>query len=714
MTGWIAADDVNRLVREIDVALNGVDAAPQAKLCDITAQVCKAAREFGPILQRLGVPPKPAGAHSDDWAIATAFREVTGPNGGLIKNDEVVDFISARAREMIANASPAGAVPILDRDAGGRIVREACATASPTVRTLPEGWQITINEVGGMRVDGPNGSWLSMHPSIMESSHVALERRLLYGLAEALLSAAPAPQQPDQEDGWQQKAAKWLEQRAVEQEQANGEHPRHADAYKEWRDRPMMLRMLAQDIAAAGEPQATIKRNCPLPTWMFLDDEPAPATAGTPSAASPRRPHAVRHGMDLKPCHCDAGKDHVAGAVVYSGQDQPIAESKDHVKRRLRQLIGKASFSNGIDRHEALELLTRMASRQVATGITAEWVKGYLQPYTSSENRQAIDDAFAEWAVLHPTMRAEPAGGQAVGVVDFVEGAAGNSDRATLRWPLPVGTELFTNPSPAAVSGSEAVGYVNPEKLKTGDASMLWPKHLALSTYVPVYTSDSLEAELIERFRVAVRALIGIRQPPATEGQLRPIYAEDVETMVDVLRVLEGLAQQTEAATAAVAGASAEAINALADWVQQCADACWDKKHTLQLEDVAKRIRALENHAQQPAVSNTTAALIDMLRQRDAAGRAKYGTTLDRTDLSQAEWLQHMAEEMLDGAGYALAAIRTLNADLALAPEAVVRARFESCAQGFHSRDYADGYLDALQHVASERQPPPTIQNGES
>ena len=130
--------------------------------------------------------------------------------------------------------------------------------------------------------------------------------------------------------------------------------------------------------------------------------------------------------------------------------------------------------------------------------------------------------------------------------------------------------------------------------------------------------------------------------------------------MVDVLRVLEGLAQQTEAATAAVAGASAEDINALADWVQQCADACWDKKHTLQLEDVAKRIRALENHAQQPAVSNTTAALIDMLRQRDAAGRAKYGTTLDRTDLSQAEWLQHMAEELLDGAGCALAAIRTI------------------------------------------------------
>jgi hypothetical protein len=43
---WIAADDVNRLVREIDVALNGEDgAAQQASLCDIAAQVKRAARE---------------------------------------------------------------------------------------------------------------------------------------------------------------------------------------------------------------------------------------------------------------------------------------------------------------------------------------------------------------------------------------------------------------------------------------------------------------------------------------------------------------------------------------------------------------------------------------------------------------------------------------------------------------------------------------------
>lgn len=56
--------------------------------------------------------------------------------------------------------------------------------------------------------------------------------------------------------------------------------------------------------------------------------------------------------------------------------------------------------------------------------------------------------------------------------------------------------------------------------------------------------------------------------------------------------------------------------------------------------------------------SATTSELIRLLTERDAKGRAKYGTTLDRTDLTHAEWLQHMAEELLDAAGYALAARR--------------------------------------------------------
>ena len=40
------------------------------------------------------------------------------------------------------------------------------------------------------------------------------------------------------------------------------------------------------------------------------------------------------------------------------------------------------------------------------------------------------------------------------------------------------------------------------------------------------------------------------------------------------------------------------------------------------------------------------------LRTRAAAGKAKYGVTMERTDLTNAEWLQHLQEELLDAAVY--------------------------------------------------------------
>lgn len=50
-----------------------------------------------------------------------------------------------------------------------------------------------------------------------------------------------------------------------------------------------------------------------------------------------------------------------------------------------------------------------------------------------------------------------------------------------------------------------------------------------------------------------------------------------------------------------------------------------------------------------------TEALVDMLRSRAEFGLKKYGTTLDRKDLSPAAWCQHAIEEALDEAGYLLA-----------------------------------------------------------
>jgi polyhydroxyalkanoate synthesis regulator phasin len=48
----------------------------------------------------------------------------------------------------------------------------------------------------------------------------------------------------------------------------------------------------------------------------------------------------------------------------------------------------------------------------------------------------------------------------------------------------------------------------------------------------------------------------------------------------------------------------------------------------------------------------TTDRLVAMLRERHAAGLAKYRTTVDRTDLTPTQWAQHAIEEMLDGANY--------------------------------------------------------------
>lgn len=50
--------------------------------------------------------------------------------------------------------------------------------------------------------------------------------------------------------------------------------------------------------------------------------------------------------------------------------------------------------------------------------------------------------------------------------------------------------------------------------------------------------------------------------------------------------------------------------------------------------------------------SKVTKSLIAELEQRDAHGERKYGTTLDRTDLTVCDWIQHAKEEALDKAGY--------------------------------------------------------------
>jgi hypothetical protein len=44
--------------------------------------------------------------------------------------------------------------------------------------------------------------------------------------------------------------------------------------------------------------------------------------------------------------------------------------------------------------------------------------------------------------------------------------------------------------------------------------------------------------------------------------------------------------------------------------------------------------------------------VVTMIQERAMKGEAKYGTTMDRNDLSIQEWLTHLQEELLDGAIY--------------------------------------------------------------
>ena len=44
--------------------------------------------------------------------------------------------------------------------------------------------------------------------------------------------------------------------------------------------------------------------------------------------------------------------------------------------------------------------------------------------------------------------------------------------------------------------------------------------------------------------------------------------------------------------------------------------------------------------------------VITMIQERAMTGESKYGTTMERGDLSMKEWLTHLQEELLDAAVY--------------------------------------------------------------
>lgn len=50
--------------------------------------------------------------------------------------------------------------------------------------------------------------------------------------------------------------------------------------------------------------------------------------------------------------------------------------------------------------------------------------------------------------------------------------------------------------------------------------------------------------------------------------------------------------------------------------------------------------------------SNILTLVIEDMRKREAKGKLEYGTTLDRSDLGQNEWIYYAYEEALDLALY--------------------------------------------------------------
>tara|TARA_R100000951_G_scaffold89001_1_gene77146 strand:+ start:8 stop:241 length:234 start_codon:yes stop_codon:yes gene_type:complete len=61
-------------------------------------------------------------------------------------------------------------------------------------------------------------------------------------------------------------------------------------------------------------------------------------------------------------------------------------------------------------------------------------------------------------------------------------------------------------------------------------------------------------------------------------------------------------------------------------------------------------------------MSSIEEKVIAEIRQRAEKGEAKYGTTMDRDDLSLKEWLQHLKEELMDGIVYTQKIINGLDA----------------------------------------------------
>ena len=69
---------------------------------------------------------------------------------------------------------------------------------------------------------------------------------------------------------------------------------------------------------------------------------------------------------------------------------------------------------------------------------------------------------------------------------------------------------------------------------------------------------------------------------------------------------------------------------------------------SLERDSLERDFRVQDARVQDTVVES----IVEQFRQRSRIGQAKYGTTLDRTDLKPLDWIQHAQEELMDGILY--------------------------------------------------------------
>lgn len=73
---------------------------------------------------------------------------------------------------------------------------------------------------------------------------------------------------------------------------------------------------------------------------------------------------------------------------------------------------------------------------------------------------------------------------------------------------------------------------------------------------------------------------------------------------------------------------------------------------TILLEQRCKELIEVEKEQMQVTSDSIVENVVVQFRERSQTGIKKYGTTLDRNDLTTKQWLHHLQEELMDAVNY--------------------------------------------------------------